>query len=223
MIAYSSQFAKYWCFAFITSIAACSSTPAPKDWSANTFSGQQSATKYLLLGETKKAQAAISQLRKDLAATARTDLAAKTELALCAIEQASLKMPPCEAFEKLKIDALPAELAYAQFLSGQWVGLQVALLPEQYQAMVQHSQPESQLIAIKSPISRLIAGSVLLQKNQLSAKSLELMVDTASQEGWRKPVLAWLNIQFNIFEKNNATEQAQQIKRRIQMLEQTLY
>lgn len=223
MIAYSSQFAKYLCFAFITSIAACSSTPAPKDWSANTFSGQQSATKYLLLGESKKAQAAISQLRKDLAATARTDLAAKTELALCAIEQASLKMPPCEAFEKLKIDAQASELAYAHFLSGEWLGLQNTLLPPQYQSMVVHPAPESQLIAIESPISRLIAGSVLLQRNQLSAQGLELMVNTASQEGWRKPVLAWLNVQLNIFEKNNDTVRANQVKRRIQMLEQTLY
>lgn len=223
MIAKSSIFAKYSGLALCISIAACSSTPAPKDWSANTFSGQQSATKYLLLGETKKAQAAINQLRKDLAATARTDLAAKTELALCAIEQASLKMPPCEAFEKLKIDAQASELAYAQFLSGEWLGLQNTLLPPQYQSMVVHPAPESQLIAIESPISRLIAGSVLLQRNQLSAQGLELMVYTASQEGWRKPVLAWLNVQLNIFEKNNDTVRANQVKRRIQMLEQTLY
>lgn len=187
------------------------------------FSSQQSATKYLLLGETQKAQAAISQLRKDLAVTARTDLAAKTELALCAIEQASLKMPPCEAFEKLKIDAQASELAYAQFLSGQWAGLPHKLLPPQYQSMVVHPTPESQLIAIESPISRLIAGSVLLQRNQLSPQSLELMVNTASQEGWRKPVLAWLNVQLTIFEKNNDSVRAKQVIRRMQMLEQTLY
>lgn len=204
-------------------LVACSSAPPSKDWSNNSFADQQSAIKYILLGENKKSQAAIAQLRKDLSVTARTDLAAKTELVLCATEQAALIMPPCENFEKLKSDAKPTELAYAQFLSGQWDSLAVQLLPQQYQAIVQHAQPESQLASIESPLSRLIAGSVLLQKKQLSANGLELMVNTASNEGWRKPLLAWLSVQLKVFEQNQDKSAATLVKRRIQMLEQTLY
>jgi plasmid maintenance system killer protein len=213
------------CFGLVAlaCLTACSSAPPSKDWSNNSYANQQLAIKYILLGESKKSQAVIAQLRKDLSLTARTDLAAKTELILCATEQAALIMPPCENFEKLKSDAKPSELAYAQFLSGQWNTMTVQLLPEQYQALVQHAQPESQLAGIESPLSRLIAGSVLLQKNQLSANGLELMVNTASSEGWRKPLLAWLSVQLKVFEQNQDESAATLVKRRIQMLEQTLY
>lgn len=219
----SSIFLKYCSLVALTCLSACSSAPPSKDWSNNSYADQQSAIKYILLGESKKAQAAITQLRKNLSVTARTDLAAKTELILCATQQAALIMPPCENFEKLKPDAKPTELAYAQFLSGQWNTMAVQLLPGQYQALVQHPHPESQLAGIESPLSRLIAGSVLLQKNQLSANGLELMVSTASNEGWRKPLLAWLSVQLKVFEQNQDTQAAILVKRRIQMLEQTLY
>lgn len=223
MIARQPSFSQAFVLSLLLILAGCANNAPSKDWSNNTYANQQLAMKYLLSGDQKKSQAVIAQLRKDLASTAKVDLAAKIELSLCATEQAYLVMPPCENFEKLKIDANPQDLAYAQFLTGQWQNLPTQLLPEQYQTLVQHSQPESQLAQMTSPLSRLIAGSVLLQRNQLSPNGLELMVVTASNEGWRRPLLAWLSVQLNVFERQQQTEQALQIKRRIQMLEQTLY
>ena len=90
----------------------------------------------------------------------------------------------------------PPERAYAAFLSGQWNGLDSALLAPHYRAMVQAGPEQTaRLQALPDPLARLVAASVLLKKGLISPADIQLALDTASAQGWRRPLLAWLGLQ----------------------------
>lgn len=75
-----------------------------------------------------------------------------------------------------------------------------------------------QLAAMTDPLSRLIAGSLLLQRGQLSPDGIAVAVDTASAQGWRRPLLAWLGVQAQRADATGNRELAAQTRRRIALV-----
>jgi hypothetical protein len=69
--------------------------------------------------------------------------------------------------------------------------------------------------AIEDPLSRLIAAGVLFRSGQASPQVLVLATETASAQGWRRPLLAWLGVQAARAEQAGAAEEAQRIRRRM--------
>jgi hypothetical protein len=43
---------------------------------------------------------------------------------------------------------------------------------------------------------------------------VQLAVDTASQQGWRRPLLAWLGVQIGLAERAGQEQEAQRLRRR---------
>lgn len=84
--------------------------------------------------------------RAEVAATGRTDLAARLELMRCAAQVASLEWDDCPAYQALARDAAPAEAAYARYLAGRSQPADVPLLPES-------QRPVAQAL-IASPLAR---------------------------------------------------------------------
>ena len=81
----------------------------------------------------------------------------------------------------------------------------VALLPEQHRAVVGCGG----LGKIEDPLSRLVAA-------------IELAADTASNQGWRRPLLAWLGVQEQRAKAAGDTGAADQIRRRMALASGTL-
>jgi hypothetical protein len=50
---------------------------------------------------------------------------------------------------------------------------------------------------------------------------LQVAVDTASEQGWRRTVMAWLGAQAMRAEKAGATEEAAKLRRRMQLATET--
>jgi hypothetical protein len=59
---------------------------------------------------------------------------------------------------------------------------------------------------------------VLLQRGAASPAVVADAVETASQRGWRRPVLAWLGVQLRQAQTAGAADEAARIQRRIQLL-----
>jgi hypothetical protein len=128
---------------------------------------------------------------------------------------ASLVMEPCEGFERLRADAPAAERAYADYLAGRIAPPDVPLLPQQHRAVAAGQGDAAAVRAIEDPLSRLVAAGVLLRTGRASPQVLELASDTASAQGWRRPLLAWLGVQAQRAEQAGATEEAQRLRRRM--------
>lgn len=178
-------------------LAACGGTPPPADWKLNAVSLLEHGQQRWLEGDAKAAELALAKTSKEIAQSGRVDLLARAELAFCAARAASLDFAPCSAFDKLAGDAGAADQAYARFLAGDWAGLDAKFLPPHYAALAgakEDAAANRAVAEIKEPLPRLIAASLLFKTGRADPATLALAVDTASERGWRRPLLAWLEV-----------------------------
>jgi hypothetical protein len=203
--------------------AACTSAPPPPDWQMNARQAIDAAVTAYLEGNARVEAAETDRARSEIARTGRLDLLARAELMRCAARVASLVFEPCEAFEKLRADAAPAERAYADYLAARVQPQDVALLPEPHRALADAKTgaeaTAAALGAIDDPLSRLIAAGVLFESNRASPQTIQIAVDTASAQGWRRPLLAWLNVQLMRAEQAGASAEAERLRRRIAVVQ----
>lgn len=196
-------------------LAACAGgRPAP-DWNVNARGHLQRHTQAWLTGQTRVAEREWQLARAALASTAQIDLLARAELTACALHVASLDFVPCDGFVALQADASAPEQAYARYLQGEDLSpAEQALLPPAHRQVLGSAQlpPDSQ------PLARLIAAGVLLRRSQASPATLDQAVDTASAQGWSRPLLAWLGAQQRLAQERGDAAEAARIGRRMQVL-----
>lgn len=198
-------------------IAACASGPPVPDWQDNAKSALDRGTEAYLEGNTRVADAEFARARSTMGSTGRLDLMARGELVRCAAQVASLVFEPCVGYEKFKRDAAAPERAYAEYLAGRVATQDVALLPPQHRGVATASADNAaaSLRGIEDPLSRLVATGVLFQSGRASPAAVSLAADTASSQGWRRPLLAWLGVQLALAEKAGDTAEAERLRRRI--------
>jgi hypothetical protein len=196
-------------------LAGCGSKPRQPDWLVNADGAQDRFERAYLSGQDKVAASEFERFRAEVARTAQAGLVARAELTRCAVQVASLRFDPCSGFEALRADAPPEEVAYADFLAGKSVPGQARLLPEPYRAIAGGAGGAAALGKIESPLPRVIAAGVLLRTGRADPKVLQLATDAASDQGWRRAVVAWLGAQALLAEKNGDTALAQQMRRRM--------
>lgn len=203
-------------------LAACAGTPVP-DWQLAAHSGLARASEAYLAGDTRVATAEFARARGEVARTGRVDLVARVELTRCAAQVASLQFEPCTGFEPLRADAPPAEQAYADHLQGQALdAARLALLPASQQAAAAPGGGAERDVAllqgIVDPLSRLVTAGVWLRQGRTSPAVMNLAVETASAQGWRRPLLAWLGVLKLRAERAGDTAEAERIARRITLV-----
>jgi hypothetical protein len=202
-------------------LAACAGAPPPANWKMNAVSLLEHAQQRWLEGDSSSAELALDKMRADIAQSGRIDLLARAELAACASRVASLDFAACAAYAPLAVDAGPSEQAYARFLSGDWVGLDAKSLPPHYaRLIVANNDADANQAAreIKDPLPRLIAAGLLLQGGRADPVTQGVAVDTASERGWRRPLLAWLEVRRKGALEAGEVDAAEQLQRRIDLV-----
>jgi hypothetical protein len=212
-------------------VSACASTPPPPDWQANAFSALKGFSAAYLSGNNRLADFEFARAKSEIASTGRADLLARAELTRCAVRVASLEFDDCAAYQALARDAQPAEQAYAAYLSGRWTGLDPALLPAPHRALVlkaaagqakegaaNAASPPAVLDAIEDPLARLVAAGVLLQNSRLGPADIASATQTASNQGWRRPLLAWLGVELKRATEGGDLEASARFQRRIDLV-----
>lgn len=74
------------------------------------------------------------------------------------------------------------------------------------------------------PLSRLVAAGVLFKTGRADASTMVLASDTASAQGWSRPLLAWLQVRVQHAEQTAGagdTDAVARLKRRIALVLQT--
>lgn len=209
----------------MTALAACSSGPPVPDWKMNAQSSVERFQAAYLSGNALVEQTEFRRARSQVAGTGKLDLVARIELLRCAARVASLAFEDCAGFEAVQADATDADRAYAAYLAGKALAADVALLPEAQRAAASASSDTaaaSAVAAIKDPLSQLVAAGVLLRSGRATPELLDTAVATASDQGWRRPLLAWLGVQRLRAEQAGDAQAAQRIARRMAIVEQPL-
>jgi hypothetical protein len=209
-------------------LAACGNNPVAPDWQVNSFGALNSFTSAYLNGDTQVADIEFARAKDAVASTARPDLVARVELVRCAAQVASLDFESCAparagvSAADLADMAAP-ERAYADYLGGRWQSLDVSrvvLLPEAHRRLVTARDDGSRvatLVATSDPLARLIGAGVLFRQGVLPPAGVVLAVNAASDQGWRRPLLAWLGVQLKLADAANDAQARAQIQRRIDL------
>jgi hypothetical protein len=207
--------------AWASLLAACASGPTPPAWQADAKGALDRSTSAYLAGESKASDAEMDRARRTLTGTGRIDLLARAELMRCAARVASLVFEPCERFEALRADAPAAERAYADHLAARALARDdIARLPAAQQAVAGGEASLTSLQSIEDPQARLIAVAVLFQGGKANPQMIDMAIETASSQGWRRPLLAWLKVQAMRAEKAGDAAETQRLQRRIALVEQ---
>lgn len=202
-------------------LGGCSSTPPPPNWKMNAVSLLEHAQQRWLEGDSKSTELALVRMRREIAQSGRIDLLARAELAACATRVASLDFSPCVGFDMLAPDAAASDQAYARFLAADWVGLDAKLLPPQYADLLgakDDAGANQSASEIKEPLPRLIAAALLFRSGRANPATLVAAVETASERGWRRPLLAWLEVQLKRAQASGDLEATAKLQRRIDLV-----
>lgn len=210
-------------FAAILSAAlatACSSGPRVPDWQLNAAGATERATSAYMEGKTAVAEREFGLARNQVGSTAQPALAIRIELLRCAVQVAALAFEECSGFTPLQPDASAADQAYARYLAGRATPADAALLPEPQRAVASASSDTaaaSAAAAISDPLSRMVAAGALLRANRATPELVTTAINTASAQGWRRAVLAWLNVQLQRAEQAGDSAEAERLRRRIKL------
>lgn len=198
-------------FLCIAMLAACASKAPVPAWQPNAKDALDGFTDDYLRGNTSAANAEFAKARLETASTGRADLVAQVELVRCATLAASLEFDDCPGFAALAGDATAQQRAYAAYIDGRWEGLDVAALPEQHRPVV----ASGSMAGVGDPLSRLVAAGALFKAGRIRPDDIAAAAETASAQGWRRPLLMWLGVQLQRAEAAADAPQAERLRRRI--------
>lgn len=173
-------------------LSGCASGPPPPDWQLEARSALAAFARYHLEGNARLAATEFARLRAQIARTGRLDLLARVELVRCAARAASLEFDECPGFETLRADAGAEELAYAEYLAGR-----------------------RERAASDEPLSRLVHAAVALRAGTITPAEITAAIEIASAQGWRRPLIAWLEVEARRAEAAGEREAAARLRRRI--------
>lgn len=202
-------------------LAGCASRPLPPDWQLQAKPAIEAAIALDLNGDGKGAQREFERGRALLARTGQPALVARAELMRCAARVAGLDFAACEGFERWRAEAPAAEQAYADHLAGMALDearIRLLPLPQQSIAAAIAAKTPVSVQAIDDPQSRLIAAAALFRAGLADPSTLTLAADTASAQGWRRPLLAWLGVLMQRAERAGDTGEAQRLRQRIDLV-----
>ncbi len=194
-------------------LAACAGSPPSPEWQAAAHGALASFQSNYFAGRNRAAEQEFARARSALAATGRADLVARAELVRCAARVASLDFDDCPGYRALAADAAPAERASAAWLAGPSQGEDVMLLPAH-----QRGVSACALAGIADPFARLVAAGVLFRQGAMTPGGIAVAVETASAQGWRRPLLAWLGVQEKRARDAGDLDAAAAIGRRIRLV-----
>lgn len=194
----------------VTLLTGCGNRPQAPDWQGNAKAATERSVAAYLVGDARVDAAELDRARNEVRRTGRADLLARVELSHCAAQVASLVFGPCADFEPLRADAAAPERAYADYLLAKGAPADAALLPE--------PQRGAAPAAIGDPLARLVAAGVVFEAGRADPPLIALAVDTASAQGWRRPLLAWLGVQLKLAEQAGSGDEAARLRRRIALV-----
>lgn len=214
-----------WLLVFLA-LCACAGGPAVPDWQSQSQAALENFRQRYLEGDSSGAARAFARAKAALASTGKPELVAKAELVRCALGVAALDFDACKEYEARRSDAASEDLAYGDFVEGGLKDPQAAqLLPSQYREIATAHNDQSRdraLAGIADPVSRLVAAGALFRQSRLTSEGVAVAVDTASAQGYRRPLLAYLNVQAKQAQSAGDAAAEDAIRKRIEIVYQSL-
>ena len=210
-------------FSFL--LVGCGSSKPVPEWKDASFNLLDNYKKSYLSGKERIAEAYFNKAVDEIKSSGDLDILGRAYLTKYACQVAVL-----EAFddkEFLRIDAVEPILQnknFYSFLKGAFDSVDENQLPEQYVGFLRafkggnKEEITHEISNMDNALSKLIAIGLLVQKNKADETELALAIDIASQNGWKKALLAYLVKLQSYYEMNNKPDKAAHVAERIQLI-----
>jgi len=206
-------------------LVGCGSSKPVPDWTYASFNQLDNYKKSCLSGKERIAEASFNKAVDEIKSSGDLDILARAYLTKYAVQVAVL-----EAFdgrEYLKIDAVEPVLqnkSFYSFLKGAFDNVDEKQLPQQYAGFFRTFKSGKkddvayEISKMENPLSKLIAIGLLVKKDKYDETDLKLAIDIASQNGWKKALLAYLGKLQSFYKTNNQQDKAAHVEERIQLI-----
>ena len=206
-------------------LTACGSNRPLPDWKVDAADLIERYQKHALQGENTLAERYFQQAIAATGGAGRVTETAQLWLVHCATRRAMLIDDSCSDYVELaRIEPHEENAAYFQFLTLRWESVDIALLPKQHQRLV--SAPAAArpglLATIDDPLARLLDASLLVMRKEADRQTLDLATATASDQGWRQPLLTYLKLQQQQAATRGDAAELARLAQRISLVEQSL-
>lgn len=215
----------------VASLLGCSAGQLP-DWQLRSSAAANRAVVAFLNAELKAFDQAFSESIFQAQRSARPEEVARLYLLRCALQVASLNFGVCpdsDSYEQRVVDGLSQSTsgslqAYRLYVRGaSMTSEQIAGLPRAQQPVAMaltsmHSGLDRVLAQVQDPLSRLVAAGVIVRAGRGSPALIAQAVETASAQGWRAPLSAWLAAQVKVARDAGDDRLAQESQRRLELL-----
>lgn len=152
------------------------------------------------------------------------DLLGKVWLTRMALRVAALEEPEDGDYPKIEAaEPVPANRNFYLFLKGD-AAADGALLPAHYRPVLAALQAGNAVQAalavakIDDPLSRLIAAGLTVRRSIENEAFLQMAAETASRNGWKRPLLAWLKRLGAFYEASGEAAKAAAVRQRIGLI-----
>ena len=213
------------CFLFLL-IGGCGSRPTP----AWIVSGNQQLemfkTHFLTGGQPVVTERHFQKAVEEIKKGGDLDLLEKAWLTRMALQGAVLgEMEEGEYGKIAAAHPVPANRNFFLFLTGDPATVDGALLPAQYRTFLQTLRGGdvvkvgNAIAAMEDdPLSQLIAAGLAVRRQMENEAILQTAVSTASRNGWKRALLAWLERLRTFYEGSGEVAKAAAVRQRIDLI-----
>jgi hypothetical protein len=179
-------------------LAGCS-TKATPDWIKTSHHQLESYKKQSLQGQDRLAEISFQKTVSEIKSGGDIRL-----LQIAYLTRYAVQISVLEGFDDLEYLRLAAVEPHSEnvyfhaFLKGAFDRVDERYLPQQYRSFLhackngKQVEIDIEIEAIEDPLSKLIAASLVVQKQLYHETTLNAAIRTASEQGWKKALLVYL-------------------------------
>jgi hypothetical protein len=206
-------------------ICSCATTTQVPEWKETAFRDIENYKKSFLTGKQNAADVQFNRTREAIASGNNLNLLAKLYLTKYALHTAALEdFNPSDFLRVNRLHPVAENLAYYNFLMGSVNAKDANFLPDQYVGLIKPlrnkdiTQGLEELLSIDDPLSRLIACGVWVRHAPYNDYILKLGVNTSAENGWKKPLWAYLGALQKYYLQTGETAKANEAKEWLELL-----
>ncbi|MDD5711167.1 MAG: hypothetical protein PHY31_00230 [Smithellaceae bacterium] len=201
----------------------CSSQPIP-DWTYASSGQLESFKENFMEGKDQIAQLHFNKALAEIKKSGNLEVIGRAYLTRCAFQIATLE--DMDDADFLKVDAIEPDRANGNFwrlLKGAPSEVDAAALPEQYGEVAKILKGEKgdlakNIASIDDSVSRLVACGIVVKMHREDEEVLKTAVATASRQGWRKPLLAYMERLQKFYADHAQMEKAENMRQRLELI-----
>lgn len=205
-------------------LTACGSRPAP-EWIGASYNHLEAFKRHDLRGNERLAEQSFQRALEEIQSSGDIEAMAIAYLTKFAVRTASLEdFDDREYLNLAAADSGLPHMQYYSFLKDFRSGVDPDQLPRQYRDFLKAirngspSEIAGEATRIDDPLSRLIAVGLAVRGGLESESLLNGAIETASRQGWKKPLLAYLKRIERHYDSVKEVKKAADVRKRLDLI-----